>query len=329
MSYLFSAVCLIAIVIQPQQAPLAGAAQQDAGVYVGEATVQFIAEIDIPALSSGQVTAMNVREFQSITKDAVIASLDDRTLRDRQKITEIGRQLLSNKLNSDLQKTLAETSIREARIRHEANLSSQASSPGSIPALELTRSSLALKRAELEAQSVNEQKEDLLLELNIKDAEVARVQHELKQLSATCPVSGVVLSVAKQTGEWVNIGETIATVARMDRLQIPVILNEQQLLHREAGGTSVVVQWQEKDNRYSLRGTIVLVEPIFRAENAYRAIVEIENRMLSESAGWLLNPGRKVNVTVYPQTQKQPTNSPATARLLNTPAGSSVTPIQR
>lgn len=287
----------------------------EGGIDIPDSVVQFIDEIDVPALASGKLVEVTVQDFHTIDAETVLARLDDTALKDRQHVAEVGRQLLSNKLQSSLIDQIAKLSMEEAKAKHDSNVSTNASSPGSIPTMEIHRSMLALERSKIEAQRVKEQKEDLRLELNIQSSEVAQVQHQIEQLNVISPVSGVVLKVNKQAGEWVNVGETVASVARMDRLQIPVLLSERQVLHRYAAGTSVVVHWQEGSTRHALRGRIVSVEPVLRGNDDYRALVEVENRKLS--SGWLLTSGRRVTVTVYPSTSPKPTDSPATARLLN------------
>ena len=287
----------------------------EGGFDIPDSIVQFIQEIDVPALASGKLTEVNVKDFQTIEADVVLARIDDTALKDRQQAAEVGRQLLSNKLQSNLLDQIAKLSMDEAKAKHDSNVSTNASSPGSIPTMEIHRSMLALERSKIEAQRVKEQKEDLRLELSIQSSEVAQVQHQIEQLKVISPVRGVVLKVNKQAGEWVNVGETVASVARMDRLQIPVLLSETQVLHRYAAGTSVVVHWREGNTRHSLRGRIASVEPVLRGNDDYRGMVEVENRKLS--SGWLLMAGRRVTVTIYPSTSPKPNDSPATARLLN------------
>lgn len=308
---------VLVAVLCPLQPPDESPKDSAGGIKVGDGVVQFVSEVDVPALSSGKLVTVAVEEFAPIEKDAIIAQLDDSILQDRLKVIELGRQLLLDKYQSEIEKKVADANLREAKIRHDANLSSQKSSPGSVAEMELGRSAIALTRAELESQRVFERKHELMLELKISEAELSKIQSDLQQLKIQSPVTGVVLKAAKQAGEWVNLGETIVTVARMDRLAVSIILSEKQLLHRSAVGTSVVVQWKEDERPLSLRGRIATVEPVLRNADTYKALVEIDNRQLSN--GWLLTPGRRVQVIVYPQANGAESDSPATARLLNSP----------
>lgn len=299
----------------------------EGGFDIPDSTVQFIEEVEIPALASGKLVEVNVQDFQTVDANAIIARIDDSELKDRQEVALVGRQLLSNKLQSDLSERIARLSMEEAKAKHDSNVNTNTSSPGSVPTMEIHRSMVALERAKLEMQRVKEQKDELRLEQSVQNSEIALLEYQIKQLSATSPVSGVVLKVDKQVGEWANVGETVATVARIDRLQIPVLLKESQILHRRAEGTSVVVHWQEDGVQHSLRGRIESVEPVLRRNDEYRAMVEVENRKLS--SGWLLMSGRRVTVTVYPSTSPEVVDSPATARLLNKPGSQISRPLNR
>jgi multidrug resistance efflux pump len=287
---------------------------------IADCTVQLLAEIDVPALSSGRLTAVEIKVYQSVNAMDPLAKLDDQLLQDRIKVATVRRQLLTNQLASELQDKIAITTYRDAKAQHDANLNMQAASPASVPALELSRSQLSLQRSELEIKRVAETKADLRLELNIQVAEIASIEGLINELTVVSPVTGTVLSVEKQTGEWVQIGETVARVAPMDRLLIPVLLPEYRLLQRHAAGTSVTVRWQERDVTHALRGRIVGVDPQFRGKDQYRVHVEVENRKLE--GGWLLLPGRRVNVTFYPDEAKAAEVAevaPATKRLLQPP----------
>ena len=287
---------------------------------IPDCAVQLLAEIDVPALSSGRLTTVEIKAYQSVSAMDRLAKLDDHSLQDRLKVATVRRQLLTNQLASELQEKIAMTAYRDSKARHDSNLNMQASSPASVSALELSHSQLSLQLSELELKRVAETKDELRLELNIQAAEIASIEALIDELTVVSPVAGAILSVEKQAGEWVQMGETVARVAPMDRLLIPVLLPEDRLLQRHAAGTSVTVRWQERNVTHALRGRVVGVDPQFRAKDQYRVNVEVENRKLDD--GWLLLPGRRVNVTFYPDTNKAAEVAdvaPATARLLQPP----------
>jgi multidrug resistance efflux pump len=323
---------LFSLLLLPFMLLPVGVVTDDGGIQIDDCTVQFIAEVNVPALDAGKLVEILGQNYQSVSRGQLLGRLDDKVLLDQQRTAEIRRQLLTNRLNSDLAQQIADAAYKDARVRYDSNMNTNASSPGSVPSMELNRSLVALQRAELESKRIVEQKEELRLELNIQAAEVAAIDHQLAQLNVFSPVDGVLLSIQRREGEWVSRGETVFRVARMDRLQIPVLLREDQLLQRRAAGASCIVQWLENGVTHSLRGKIEAVDPQLYKRVEYRALVEVENRRLAN--GWLLAPGRRVTVKIYPadadpSLPDDARATPATARLLRSGESSTRGPVNR
>lgn len=137
---------------------------------------------------------------------------------------------------------------------------------------------------------------------------------QLAKLRARSSLTGVVLARYRNRGEWVDKGEPIAKIARMDQVRVSAFMAEADLSPRKAVGTPVAVQWHEGNTTpgnaieasgpYTLRGKIVSIDPQMMSDQTYRVNVMIENRQVD--GGWLLLPGRSVTMTVF--TSREETN---------------------
>ena len=286
---------------------------------IEQCSVAFLEEVDVPALESGPIIALNVELNDFVEQDQLLARLDDSQLQVQRRIADIKGTLLDRRLSSELEVELANMAYQDAKLTADADARLHQSSPGSVPQLKLQKSQLSLRRAELERERVDDQRREAELQLQVHRAETEFLDHRLRRLSVQSPLSGIVLETVKRRGEWVNQGETIATVARLDRLRVTAILNESQLSMRSAKGTPVAIHWQEGSQDVSLRGTITSLDPLLHREQRYRVHIDIENRKLEN--GWLLLPGRDVRLTVYPRTSEQLQMPPSTARRLGLPQG--------
>jgi multidrug resistance efflux pump len=286
-------------------------------IVVERCQVRFLEEVEVPALESGQLVDIAVRENEAIEADQLIARLDDAPLEMRQRVAAIRRQVLRERLQDATDVELAETAYQEAKLLADTDERLHRTSPGTVSRNALQRSRLALRRAELERDRVARKRREAELELQQHEAERAHLENQLARLRINSPISGVVLQLLHAAGEWVAQGEAVARVARLDRLRVTALLHESQISPRVAVDTPVTIRWQEADITHTLRGAIASVDPQLHESGQFRVHVTIENRPLG--AGWLLVPGRRVVMLVHPRSEGNPTA--AADRRLGVPRG--------
>lgn len=301
---------LIGVVLFPHSRQ--GFAQQPRDIQISECNVTFAEQVDVPALDSGPITKIAVEENHPIAADQLVAELDSSVLTNQRIAAEAKRAQLAAKLEDQTEMRYAETVYVEAVSRFESDTRQHDRTPGSISQDALTRSRLAVDRAQLEIDRVKRQYADISLSIRIQDLELAQFDLQIEKLRVRSPLLGVVLKRFRSRGEWVDMGDTVATIARMDQLKVSAFVSEEQLSPRRAVGTPVTVRWNEGETEHALRGRISTVEPQMFSDSTFRINVMIENRQVD--GGWLLTPGRSVTMVIYPGEVQPEIDSPATAR---------------
>ncbi len=192
-----------------------------------------------------------------------------------------------------------EVSKVEVRQAEEANRRA----PGSVPYLELNRLYLQRDQLELQKQKAEHDLELARMGVKIRRAEADGAWLALHRRVIRAPVSGMVVEVYRDLGEWVKPGDAVVRIVRMDRMRIEGYLAAGEVLPSEIADQPVRVQ-------VSLRGTggakdpqpavfmgqVVFVSPVVEAGGRYLVWAEVENRQ--EGGMWVLRPGLTAEMTI-------------------------------
>lgn len=263
-----------------------------------ECVIRFAEVVDVPALDSGALAEVAVKQNQEVQAGQLLARLDERSLAIRRHAAELRREIAQQRVADDLEVKFAETAYQEALEELESNRAVYDASSGAVPLSTLRRLRIAVERANLERERVKKLGRQAEIELELQTAELEVIDDHLRRLNVESPISGVVLTVEHRAGEWVAVGESVAQVARLDRLQVQALMSEEVLPQRSANGAAVLVRWSEAGVEHSLRGRVVSVDPQQLAGGRYRLHATVENRPVD--GGWLLLPGREVEMILYP-----------------------------
>ena len=113
------------------------------------------------------------------------------------------------------------------------------------------------------------------------------------------------MEVDRDQGEWIEKGETIATVGRIDRLHVHALLASEKIAPSDCRGLAVSVHWNDAADgtEKSLRGKVLSVDPQMLPGGRFRLHAEIVNRRVdAKSDQWQLRPGTDVRMEVFPTT---------------------------
>ena len=117
-------------------------------------------------------------------------------------------------------------------------------------------------------------------------------EQKLKRMEIPSPLPGVISSMIAQKGAWINAGDPVAQVTRMDRLRVDFRVDTQQYNPSDLLGRKMSIELTLANGQTAeFPGKITVVSPIAQ-KSSYFAQCEIENRQ--EKGQWLLRPGLSV-----------------------------------
>lgn len=271
-------------------------------VVVQDCMVKFATEINVPAMESGRVAEVNVRLNDAVEKETQIARLEDRTLQ-IQRVAALGRlRRAQNSAASEAKLRYAKSAFHEAQEEHESSKLTYRDVVGAVSRNQLRRLQLAVDLRQAEVVLAEEAKQDALLEKSLREAELALLEDQRTKLHVESPIAGVIVDVAKSQGEWIDKGDAVATVARVDRLHVLGLVDSRHISPNVCRGLPVSVHWIDplSGRHRSLQGKVLSVDPRMISGGQFRLHAEIVNQPASDdSSQWQLRPGMDVQMKVF------------------------------
>jgi multidrug efflux pump subunit AcrA (membrane-fusion protein) len=250
--------------------------------------VKLIEDVDIPAQEAGQLTQLVVVEGQTVKAGDLLARLDD----DLQKLA-LARaqgelQVQTRKAESDVAIRAARKAAAVAQADLDRALAARRNFPESISDSEVDSLRLKAEKATLDIEQAEFELDLARVTRGIRQAELdqARLGVERRQIKAA--FDGTIVELARRPGEWVQPGEKVLRMVRLDRLRIEVMVpptTDRTGLVGAAIAFEPSVAGKSIEGR-RLPGKIVFVHPEIDPVNGQiRVWAEVDNK-----EGWLL-PG--------------------------------------
>ncbi|MCA9122344.1 MAG: efflux RND transporter periplasmic adaptor subunit [Planctomycetaceae bacterium] len=260
-----------------------------------EGVLTLLEEIRIPARDEGVLVEVLVRPGMNVSKEMPLARQDETealATRD-QASTELANA--SRVARNDLKIQLARKSHEVAAAELKRAIEAAERFSKSVSQSEIERLELVAEQADLQIYQARFDMKTAQLAVATHEAALQLAEHRLKKRTIYAPSSGVVVEVLKQTGEWVEPGETVLRIVRMDRLRVEAFFSAERANAQLVGRPAVIAVKVSPDQTIDIPGEVTFVSPEVHPINGMvRVWVEIEN---SEGK---LRPGLQARIKIEP-----------------------------
>ncbi|MEX0817966.1 MAG: HlyD family efflux transporter periplasmic adaptor subunit, partial [Pirellulaceae bacterium] len=262
---------------------------------VTEGVLTLYEEIRVPARDAGILAEVAVQPGMQVTPEMLLARQDDteaQVTRDRANTElENAKRLATNDLKVRLARKAHQVAAAELKRATEA----AERFSKSVSQSEIDRLRLATEQAELQIDQTHFDLKTAELAVDTHQAALRLAEYQLRKRAIQAPTSGVVVEVLKHAGEWVEPGETVVRIVRMDRLRVEGFLLAQQASAKLVGKPAMVSVQLEPDKTLDVAGEVTFVSPEIHPVNGMvRVWIEIEN---GEA---LLRPGLPAKIKIEP-----------------------------
>lgn len=265
------------------------------------ASVSLIKHVRLPAKEAGTLLKLDVREGDKVSKgqtlgeiDTTIAELEIEVARRQEAIARLQKD---NEVNLRFAGKSLEVAEAELARLEEAVVSY----PRAIPQTELDQAKFVTQRSQMSIEQAMVELESADLTHELRQAERRLADARVIYSLLVAPFDGIVTEIAKQPGEWAQVGEPILRIIWLKKLRIEAFFD-----HRVCDDSMVGVEAnfslssgaapsglgpspsdsKVKSREYS--GKVVFVSPEINPVNGQvRVWVEVENHDLR------LRPGAK------------------------------------
>ena len=258
--------------------------------------VMFISEVNVPAQESGPLMDMPVRLGQAVEPGQEMARIDDRLAQLRLETARTKLAAASEKANNDVDIRAANNALELADTERKRNY--QLLVKRTLPQAEYDRSALQAKQAALQVEQAQRDMETAVKEAQIESHNVRAATESIDRHIIKAPLQGVVMERFKEPGEWVNAGDDVMRVARMDRLYVQGLLDSSLFNPHEVDGQTVTVSVAvARGERLEFQGRIVFVSLEKQNARSYIVRAEVENRQ--QNGRWLLLANEEATMRIH------------------------------
>jgi multidrug efflux pump subunit AcrA (membrane-fusion protein) len=259
--------------------------------------VSLIEDIQAPALEAGGLTAVEVVEGQYVTAGQLIAKVDDRQPALQKLAAKLERDAAVAKAEDDIEVRYAKAALDVAGADLERALAIERRNAGAVTPQEVQKLRLAKRRDELQIDRSKLELHVAKMNADVQQAAVDAADEAVARRHILSPIDGVVVTLFHERGEWVNAGEPVAQIVRIDRLRVEGFLNASEFSPADIAGQQVIVEVPLANQQQArFVGQVVFISPLVQAGNKYRVRAEVENR--TEKGHPLLRPGMTATMTI-------------------------------
>ncbi|MEQ1825623.1 MAG: efflux RND transporter periplasmic adaptor subunit [Pirellula sp.] len=242
------------------------------------AILKTIETTTIAARVSGVLSSIKVREGTRVKAGTEIGTMHDSGVRIQVEKAKVALDQVKKKQANDIDKRLAAKSLAVAKNEYDRALIANAKVSDVYPRNEVDRLKLIMDRTTLEVERSEYARELLSMDVSMADLEY---QQNLELLQRHCIVAacdGVIVSVDRRPGEWIEIGGAVATIVEIDRLRI-----EGFMLASDASpeliGTMANVSVESVKSIIETTAEVVFISPEVNPLNSQvRVFLEVDNR---------------------------------------------------
>jgi multidrug efflux pump subunit AcrA (membrane-fusion protein) len=268
------------------------------GIHVDSVVVTLIEQVDVSAREAGPLVGVGVKEGQLVTDGTLLARLDDTESMLARNKAQFELDIAKKQSESDVRIRYAKKSLDVAAAEERRGLESVGKFSKSVSQSELDQLRLSKERCALELEQAKEEQQIAALTAKLKENEVATATVSIERRRVVAPLSGVVVQIKRHKGEWVQPGDSIIRILRIDRLRAEAFLNAHEVGGDIVGRPVTLSVGLPGASHGEFRGKIVFVSPEVNPVNGqFRVWAEIENR------DQLLRPGLQGSMVILPAPQ--------------------------
>jgi multidrug efflux pump subunit AcrA (membrane-fusion protein) len=276
---------------------------------VAHGVVTAIDHVPLPAQEAGVLSKLLVREGSLVKQGQLLAKIDDREARVKLEAAKFRLDVAEAKAKNDAEVRAAMKLIEFYKADYDESIRINTRSSGSIPDTQVRRQLVQWEKSTLDAEVTAMEFDNAKLERNVAQAEVDAAQLGMERRALTAPFDGIIVKLYRQQSEWVQIGEPILRVVRMDALRVEGFVPVREYARHQLQKATVAIVVQLPGGApTTLLAEMTFVSPEDEASGDFRVYVEVQNPPGRGGYPWLLQPGMEAEMKIELRTGTAPTS---------------------
>jgi multidrug efflux pump subunit AcrA (membrane-fusion protein) len=275
-------------------------------IKVERALVTLIDDNKVPATELGMLTALTVKEGDSVELGAALARIDDRETLAKQRIAQ-------GELDAALAQAANEAELEVAQKAEEVSRSEldqmteiREKSPGAVALSEWRKYKFQLDKAIAQVKQAINEREIAKLTAGAKQAQLDATSVELDLRQIKAPFKGQVVEIYKHPGDWVQAGEAIMHVVGLDKVRVKGMVRANFATASEVLGKPVAITVNASgDKQFTVQGIINFASPVIEGvgeSRHFRVHADVTNEVtidpVTQQETWKIQPGSSATMNI-------------------------------
>jgi multidrug efflux pump subunit AcrA (membrane-fusion protein) len=254
--------------------------------------LKTIESTSVAAHVAGVIAVLEAKEGTAVTRGQEIGRIHDLAVKLQSEKAKVALDIARKKQGNDIDVRLAEKSKSVAENDYRRALEANQKVSNVYPVSEMDRLRLVYDRTILEAERAAFLRGMANLDVSTAELEYKQAQELVQRHRILAPCNGVIVSLEKRVGEWVDPGTVILKVVQIDRLRVEGFLHARRAT-ADLMGTKASVRFEESIPGQPFEAEVVFISPDVNPLNGQvRVFLEIDN------PGRKLRPGLRPRVAI-------------------------------
>lgn len=265
--------------------------------FVERAIVKLSEDIEVPAQAPGVLVALDVDDGDLVEIDHPVALIDDRDAQMKKRAAEIQLEAARKQASNKIPVIYAAASHKVAKAELEENREANRKVSGTVPQVTIRRLELQVEESRLLIQKNQLDIVIATMNADVHLADVESAEQDIQRRRILAPINGMVVERARDKGEWVQAGEVLMRIVRMDVLRVEGLLSAKDFDQYEIEGRPVKVCVElARGEEMEFQGQIVFVDPVVQFKGRYLVRAEVKNE--KKNGAWVLKPGIEATMAI-------------------------------
>jgi multidrug efflux pump subunit AcrA (membrane-fusion protein) len=278
-------------------------------ITIDRSLVTLIDDVKVPATEPGMLMEINVKEGNSVEKNALVAVIDSRSTIAKQQIAMAELNAARASAENDAELEVAEAAIQVSLAEYEQSIEIRRTNKNAVSESQLRKDKFGYEKSLAQKKQAVNEKKIAGLTANAKQAqyEAASIELDLRQIHA--PFKGEVVEVMKHVGEWVTVGEPIMHVVGLEKVRVKgfvFVSGPNGASPEEVIGKDVTITVDAAGGKKrTVKGKIGFASPIIEGvgtSRQFRIWSEVDNKKMIDQVTkqeiWELQPGSVATMTI-------------------------------
>jgi multidrug efflux pump subunit AcrA (membrane-fusion protein) len=267
----------------------------DQEVQIPNVLVKLIDELEVPAPEAGTVLESAADEGQTVAAGDLLVQIDDSQARYALARAKIELAIARDKAASDIAVRGAERASQTTAAELVRAEESRSRLRDTVTETELERLRLAADQAALAVEKARQEQQAARLTQELKQVEFEFAAQQVERRRVTALFAGKVVDVHVRRGAWVEPGDKLLRVIRLDRLRVEGMLDARAVSLKQQGQSVSLSVDLPGGKTAKFPGKLTFVSPVVDPfTKQVRVLAEVEN------TGFTLAPGLRGTLTIAP-----------------------------